>query len=235
MTLPPMSPDHHAPDFHQARWLAIECTTEACSVALFEDGALIAGEYRQLGRGHAEALVPMIAALPNRGQAEVIAVGRGPGSFTGLRIGLAAARALGLAWGAPVLGYPTLALIAAMAVHREQGPVRVATTGGHGEWFTQSFDLDGQALDSLLSQKPEAAAICCETLIAGSQAEALLTRRVANGGAQGNALQIWPDAREVYRLNSIHFTSDLSPLYGRAPDARLPGGRLPDEPKISAA
>jgi hypothetical protein len=59
-----MSPDRRAPDFHQARWLAIECTTEACSVALFEDGALIAGEYRQLGRGHAEALVPMIAALP---------------------------------------------------------------------------------------------------------------------------------------------------------------------------
>lgn len=235
MTLPPMSSDLCAPDFRQARWLAIECTTEACSVALFDQGELIAGEYRQLGRGHAEALVPMIAALPHRGQADTIAVGRGPGSFTGLRIGLAAARALGLAWGAPVFGYPTLALIAAMALHRAQGPVRVATTGGHGEWFTQSFGLDGLALDSLLSQKPEAAAVCDEAWIAGSQAEALLSNRIGNGGLNGTAMQIWPDAREVGRLNSIHFTSDLSPLYGRAPDARLPGGILPDAPHISAA
>ena len=230
-----MIPPALGPDPRRARWLAIECTTEACSVALFKDGELIAGEYRQLGRGHAEALVPMIAALPDRGQADAIAVGRGPGSFTGLRIGLAAARALGLAWNAPVYGYPTLALIAAMALKRESGPVRIATTGGHGEWFTQSFGSDGAALDELLSQKPEAAIKQSEALIAGSQAEALLAGRRASGGADGLALPLWPDAREVVGLNIIHFTSDLSPLYGRAPDARLPGGRLPEPPRTSAA
>lgn len=217
------------------RWLAIECTTEACSVALFQDGGLVAGEYRQLGRGHAEALVPMIAALPERGRAEAIAVGRGPGSFTGLRIGLAAARALGLAWSAPVYGYPTLALIASMALLRERGPVCVATTGGHGEWFTQSFDANGRALDDLLSQRPEAAMTHGEALIAGSQAEALLAGRRAAGGADGLALALWPDARAVVGLNPAHFSCDLSPLYGRAPDARLPGGRLPDPPAVSAA
>jgi tRNA A37 threonylcarbamoyladenosine modification protein TsaB len=63
-------------------------------------------------------------------------VALGPGSFTGVRIGLAA-RALGLAWGVPVLGYPTLALIAAIAQAEQPGEVLVATTGGHGEWFTR--------------------------------------------------------------------------------------------------
>ena len=97
------------------RLLAIDCASPACSVALFDDGALIDFRHEELGRGHAERLVPMIAELPGRGQADQIAVARGPGSFTGVRIGIAAARALALAWGADLVGYPSLALIAAQA------------------------------------------------------------------------------------------------------------------------
>ena len=107
------------------RTLVIDSATDACSVALFDDESLIAGEWRQLGRGHVEALVPMIAALPGKGRADRIAVALGPGSFTGLRVGLAAARALALAWGSEVVGYSTLALVAAMA-RAERGAVPLA-------------------------------------------------------------------------------------------------------------
>ena len=82
------------------RLLVIDSATEACSVALFEYDTvaqdrliMIAGEYCEPGRGHAERLVPMIAALPERGRAGRIMVNLGPGSFTGIRVGLAAARA----------------------------------------------------------------------------------------------------------------------------------------------
>ncbi|MDE2620506.1 MAG: tRNA (adenosine(37)-N6)-threonylcarbamoyltransferase complex dimerization subunit type 1 TsaB, partial [Sphingomonadales bacterium] len=138
--------------------LVIDSATEACSVALLRDGALVAGDWRMLGRGHAEQLVPMIAALPDRGRADRIAVARGPGSFTGLRVGLAAARALALAWGAELVGYPTLALIAAQA-RAECGAeaVTVATTGGHGEWFVQEFDAAGLPTAELASLPPAAA------------------------------------------------------------------------------
>ncbi|WP_245653744.1 tRNA (adenosine(37)-N6)-threonylcarbamoyltransferase complex dimerization subunit type 1 TsaB [Novosphingobium rosa] len=206
----------------KGRVLAVECATEACSVALFQDGALIAGEFRQLGRGHAEALVPMIAALPDRGKADAIVTGLGPGSFTGVRIALAAARALALAWGVRAWGYPTLALIAAMARGDEAVDVLAATTGGHGEWFVQGFGADGGALAPLASLAPQDAAAQGIARVAGSQAQALVDLR-----GSGEARVLWPDARALMQLPDSALTGDLSPLYGRAPDARLPGGLLP--------
>lgn len=200
------------------RTLAIESATEACSVALFDDDQLVAGDFRTLGRGHAEALVPMIAALPGKGRATRIVVGLGPGSFTGVRIGLAAARALALAWDCEVLGYPTLALIALGArLRRGALPVLVATTAGHGEWFCQSFDAAGLPATALAALTPDAAMALPEMLVAGSQAEALVARH-----ANAEALPLWPDARDALQLPPALFTADLAPLYGRAPDARLP-------------
>ena len=201
------------------RTLVIDSATEACSVALLDGPALVAGECRLLGRGHAEALVPMIAALPGKGRADRIAVALGPGSFTGVRVGLAAARALALAWQCDLVGYPTLALVAAMA--REQAgaqPCDVAMTGGHGEWFVQSFGADGLPLRELASLGPDAAAAgTFATLVAGSQAEALVARR-----GTGRAPAPHPDAQRFALLPPALLRPADHPLYGRAPDARLP-------------
>ncbi len=199
--------------------LAIDSATEACSTALFSNGALIAGDFRMLGRGHAEQLVPMIAALPGKGRANRIAVALGPGSFTGVRVGLATARALALAWNAELVGYSTLGLVAAMARARSgERPVAVAMSGGHGEWFVQAYDAKGAPLRPLLSLTPaDAAAGTDENLVAGSQAEALVAER-----GNGEALPIWPDARELPLLSPDAFTHEVRPLYGRAPDATLP-------------
>ena len=203
-----------------ATTLVIDSATDACSVALFDGTELVAGEYRMLGRGHAEALVPMIATLPEKGRAGRIAVALGPGSFTGVRVGLAAARALALAWGAEIIGYPTLALVAAMARESEGAQdLAVAMTGGHGEWFVQGFAAGGTQSRPLASLRPdEAAAATLEPLVVGNQAQALVDLR-----GQGRALPLWPDARAFALLPASSLLGDVQPLYGRAPDAKLPG------------
>lgn len=198
------------------RTLVIETATEACSAALFEDGELVAGAYEVLGRGHAERLVPMIAELPGKGESDRVAVSLGPGSFTGVRIGVAAARALGLAWQAEVLGYPTLALVAAMARESHPGSMTVCMTGGHGEWFVQDFGADGLPQSQALSLAPEVArGRQRHPVVAGSRAAEL-----ADG--EGIALEILPDARRFALLPPALLTPDLAPVYGRPPDARLP-------------
>lgn len=199
------------------RTLAIETASEACSIALFEGEALLAHEHRVIGRGHAEALVPMIAALSDKGRSGRILVSLGPGSFTGVRIGLATARALGFAWGAEVLGYPTLALIAAQAQVQHPGkPLTVCVNGGHGEWFVQDFAADGLPETKALSQTPEAARGDIHySFAAGNRARELLEY----DGTGMVTLDILPDAAAVPLLNPALLTGDLTPIYGRGADA----------------
>jgi tRNA threonylcarbamoyladenosine biosynthesis protein TsaB len=203
------------------RILAIETATEACSVALFENGALLAHVHELVGRGHAERLIPMIAELPERGRAERVLVDCGPGSFTGVRVGLAAARAFGLAWGAEVAGYSSLALIAATAFEQDAALERLAVSliGGHGEYFVQVFERRRvRAVTPLASLIPnEAARICGALTVAGSGAEAMIA-----AGATGPALQVHADARNTASLPDDLAALPPRPIYGRAPDARLP-------------
>lgn len=202
------------------RTLVLDCSSEACSVALFDGTELIEGRHEVLGRGHAERLVPMIRDLPARGRADRVIAGLGPGSFTGVRVAIAAARALAFAWQGELRGYPTLALVAAMA-RRQAGdqPVTVAMTGGHGEWFVERFDVRGDPAGTLVSVPPDAAvALAGEDLVAGSQARALVAMR-----GFGAALDILPDARAYALLPERALSGRLDPIYGRGPDARLPG------------
>ena len=201
------------------RTLVIDSATESCSVALIEDGVLIAGDCAVLGRGHAERLVPMIAGLPDKGRADAIAVDIGPGSFTGIRVGLAAARALAMAWGSRLQGYESLALVAAMAqTGHPATPVDVCMTGGHGEWFFQPFGSDGAPLAAATSLSPDQAILrSAAPVVAGNQALA-----VADARSGILALPLLPDARCYPMLQASALIDNPAPSYGRAPDARLP-------------
>lgn len=199
------------------RTLAIDTATEACSVALFDGSELLGNYHEVLGRGHAERLIPAIAGLPGKGQAERILVSLGPGSFTGVRIGIAAARALGIAWQAQVLGYPTLSLVAARSWQPTPRSVTVCMNGGHGQWFVQNFAGGLNPSDTMQSLTPEQAKEACRhEVIVGNRAKELAA--MFDGGKR--ALELLPDASKTYLLHDTALTTDLAPLYGREPDAR---------------
>ena len=202
------------------RLLVIETATEACSVALFEEGSLSGSFHETIGRGHAERLVPMISRLDEKGRADRICVSLGPGSFTGVRIGLATARALGVAWNVPVRGYPTLALVAGMARTHGAGEVTVCMNGGHGEWFVQDFDAQGLPMGDLASLAPDIAAARANCpVIAGSRAKEMAALIAGHPTVSPSTL---PDAAHFLTVPDALRTEHLTPLYGRAPDAKLP-------------
>jgi tRNA threonylcarbamoyladenosine biosynthesis protein TsaB len=94
--------------------LALDTATPACTAALFgTDGAVLAQFDELMARGHAEQLMPLLDRLLDGRRPDAIVVGCGPGSFTGLRVGIAAAHGLAIGWGVPLAGMSTLALIAA--------------------------------------------------------------------------------------------------------------------------
>ncbi len=201
--------------------LAIDSATAACSAALIEGGAVLAERHETVGRGHAERLMPMIAEL----LAEPAIAGRcpdsilvdcGPGSFTGIRVGLAAAHGLAIGWGVPLHGYSSMALIAA-SNRPETGEIAVALQGGHGELFVQSYGGDPlRPLDALRSLAPDAAAasVSAES-VAGSGAEALVVAR-----GSGTWREALPRAAGVHLLPEPLRALPPRPIYGRAPDAK---------------
>ena len=198
--------------------LVIETATAACSVALLDGDRVVAARHELVGRGHAERLVPMIGevlAEAGRNRAELIRVDCGPGSFTGIRVGIAAARGLALAWGVPVSGFSALALIAVTA----KEDVGVALSGGHGELFVQRFAAAPfAAIGDLQSLRPEAAAEAIpDDRVLGSGAATLVAARGA-----GRAEEAFPNAADARFLPPALTDLAPTPLYGRAPDAKIP-------------
>ena len=199
--------------------LAIDTATDACSIALFDGNELLEERHEIIGRGHAERLVPMIAEIaPDQG-IHTILVDCGPGSFTGLRVGIATARALGLGWGGEVYGYSSLALMAAMAFADADTPDRLAVTieGGHGEMFVQRFEKTPFAeLAPMASLTPDAAiAQIEETLLVGNAAAELIALT-----GNGKAADIRPRAANITQLPKAFRSLPAQPIYGRAADAK---------------
>jgi len=199
------------------RTLIIETSTTACSVALVEAGAVIARTHNVVGRGHAERLIPMIADLPEGGRADRILVDCGPGSFTGVRVGIAAARGLALGWGAEIAGFSSLPLIAAAAFsERPTHDIAVVMEGGHGEVFMQAFSADLSPRTDMVSLRPDAALAA----LAGRRAVGNGVRWLAAIDPMLDLSEALPDAAAAILLPDSLTTLPPVPIYGRAPDAK---------------
>ena len=194
--------------------LAFDTSSAVCTAALFDGGQYIARKDEQIGRGHSERLVPMIAELLEGRSATHILVGVGPGSFTGIRVGIAAAHGLAIGWDADVYGMASLALLAAGADSKEE--VAAAVIGGHGELFVQEFDGATREPTSELRNLPpaEAAAVTRADLVVGSAARQLVEAR-----GWGDARDAWPSASDALKLPEDLRGLAAKPTYARAPDA----------------
>lgn len=198
--------------------LAFDTSSSACTAALFDgSGTCIAQRDELIGRGHAERLVPMIAELLDGRSADRILVGVGPGSFTGIRVAIAAAHGLAIGWNAQLKGMSSLGLIAVTAA--SQGQIAIAVVGGHGELFVQEFDAaTGEPTSELMNLPPtEAAKATSAAVVVGSGAKQLVEAR-----GWGSAREAWPSAVNALRLSEAQRSLTARPVYARAPDARVP-------------
>ena len=135
------------------RVLAIDTALEACSAAVLDtDRGIIASESIEMVRGHAEAVMPLLARVMDEAdiafaQLDRIAVTTGPGSFTGLRVGIAAARGLALASAKPAVGLSTLAGFAAPHIaEHDVTPVVAVIDARYEHVYMQVFGPGGRTL-----------------------------------------------------------------------------------------
>ena len=229
--------------------LAIDTALDACAAAILDTDAerMIARESQAMKRGHAEALMPLIGRVMKASGIgfaglDRIAVTTGPGSFTGLRVGLSAARGIALAAGKPVVGLTTLAAYAAPVVDRNAGrPVISAIDARHDHVYFQAVSGDGGAL-----------VLPCVAPVE----EALAASRFGAPHLVGNAAKIladrWPkDAPPPFQVDDqpapdIAWLAWLGaavspdsaparPYYLRAPDAKPQKDLLQQAPRPASA
>ncbi len=220
------------------RILAFDTATSACSAVLWEDGRVRARRFEIMTRGHAEALVPMIADVMDEAgidfpRLDLITVTVGPGAFTGLRIGLAAARGMALAAAAPCLGVTTLEAVAhgVSEGERADATLLVALSTKRRDVYAQAFDARLTPLApprALLAGELMAMVPAGRVVVAGDAAgetAAMLTARGVD--AAPSAATAVADAAVVAAIAARRWTpGDVvpapAPLYLRPPDAKIP-------------
>lgn len=222
--------------------LAFDTALGACSAAVLQTGGTaprLVRAHELRARGHAEALMPMIAHVMEEAgigydALDRIAVTVGPGTFTGMRVGVAAARGLALATGLPLVGATTLAVMAHQVLTGEEagrgGPLAICVDARRGQIYCQVFGVDGQALAPPFVATPEAAAerLTDGTLTAaGSGAQALAAAAAMRAGSVTAGLpDLQPDAAALAHLAMAlePAPTPVAPLYLRPPDAKPQAG-----------
>ena len=223
--------------------LSFDTSADYCAAALVQDGRAIAAQSLAMSRGHAEALVPLVRELcastgTDLSGIDLVAVTVGPGSFTGVRTGIAAARGFALATGAPAVGVSSLQAVAYSARQAGSPSVLVVLDTRRADFFAQLFDSDAQpcgdpaVLDAVAIQD----LIRMNAPVVVGNAVARFRSDVGpdmDAGIFASGPGV-PDPADVALLaerilNTNRVVSDtLSPLYLRAPEAKIPpgGGRL---------
>ncbi|WP_457796958.1 tRNA (adenosine(37)-N6)-threonylcarbamoyltransferase complex dimerization subunit type 1 TsaB [Methylocystis sp. S23] len=219
------------------RILAIDTALPAVSACVLDQDAAqpIASETLAMERGHAEAIMPLIERVMSKVEGgfssiDRVAVAVGPGSFTGIRIGLAAGQAIALACKAEVVGVSTLAALAApLILEALDGVVAAAIDARHGKVYVAAFGPDGRAL---LTPRRAGAHEALRALgdgplvLIGSGAELLAKEARARGmTAKVVSERASPDIEFVARLGlaARPETAPAKPLYLKEPDVTLPG------------
>jgi len=215
------------------RVLAIDTALGACSAAVLDTafGGIVASSL-PMARGHAEALMPLLARVMKQsgmafGDIDRVVVTTGPGSFTGLRVGIAAARGLALAVGIPAVGVSTLSAYAAPYLGADdKSPVVAAIDARHDHVYLQVFAPGGRTLVApRLAALSEAVRAASDTAacIVGSAAQAVAA---ALGEAAPSPLTVdaraAPDIAWVAQIGAVvpETSSPPKPQYLRAPDAQ---------------
>lgn len=217
--------------------LAFDTSTAACSAAVWRDGVILARRFAPMARGQSEALVPMIVAVMAEAglsydALSLIGVTVGPGAFTGVRIGLATARAMGLAANRPVAGLLTTEAIAhnVPLSEREHRTLMVTIDAKRADVFVQPFGDDLTPLGEVRGVLPEAVPGL------GYPSPLLVGDGAARVGpylpeaALSNALGV-PDAAVVAAVLAEKWASGQAlppePVYLRPPDVTLAGAAKP--------
>ena len=223
------------------RVLAIDTALGACAAAVLDSqaGAILASESVAMQRGHAEAIMPMIARVMDQARCEFsdldrIAVTVGPGSFTGLRVGISAARGIALAAGKPAIGLSTLSALATPHVAARTDHAIIAAIDARNEQvYFHVFAPNGTTLVVPRIDRVRTAVRAVPvgpTIITGSAA-ALVAAHWPSGSPPPRVdAKVAPDIGWVARLGAAAQDEGTppKPLYLRRPDARpQDGGRLP--------